>query len=272
MDIEQIDDRVCIERREQIAYVRLTRSDKHNGMDFQMLHAVNKASESLKSDRNCRAVILSGEGPSFCAGLDVQSVMKTPAKAALGYAKLWQPMRNDFQRWSMSWRELGVPVIAAVHGNCFGAGLQLALGADIRFCTPEARLSVMEAKWGLVPDMGGPTLLRELVGIDLAKELCFTGRVISGEQAGEMGLVSHVDADPLAAAERLCTEIIMRSPDAVGASKFLLQESWDAEESESLGAERRWQRRVMGRSNQRISVANNQKSGGSAQPFKPRSV
>ena len=137
------------------------------------------------------------------------------------YPQLFWPIRNQFQRWSMGFRELGVPVIAAIHGNCFGAGLQLALGADMRISTPDARLSVLESKWGLVPDMGGPTLLRELVRVDVAKELTFTGRVLSGEQALRLGLVSHLDSDPLARARLLAEEISARSPDAVAAGKFL---------------------------------------------------
>lgn len=269
------DDRVVIEIRNQIAYVRLSRPEKHNGMDFEMLAAVNRASASLKKDRSIRAIILHGEGPSFCSGLDVKSVMKTPAKAALGYAQLWQPKRNDFQRWSMAWRELPVPVIAAIHGNCFGAGLQLALGADIRIARADARLSVMEAKWGLVPDMGGPSLLRELVGMDVAKELSFTGRIISGSDAHALRLLTHLNEDPLAAAENLCAEIATRSPDAVGAAKFLMQEAWHEDESGALAAERRWQRRVMGKTNQRKAVQINQKpdSGAQGDPsFSKRSV
>lgn len=255
-----------------IARVRLCRPDKHNGMDFALLRGVIEACRSLRRDRTIRVAILSGDGPSFCAGLDFKTVLAEPVKAAAGYATLWKPTRNDFQTWSMGWRELPFPVIAAVHGNCFGAGIQLALGADIRIATPDAKLSVMESKWGLIPDMGGAALLRELVRIDVAKELCFTGRVFSGNEALALGLVTRVDSDPLAAAERLAAEIVTRSPDAVAAGKALLQQAWHEDEGAALGFERQWQRRLMAHANQRIAVANNLRRDGAPRPYKPRSV
>ena len=267
-------DRVTTEIQDGLARVRLARPDKHNGMDFDMLRAVIDACASLRRDRSIRVAILYGEGPSFCAGLDFKTVLARPLTAAAGYAKLYKPSRNDFQAWSMAWRELPFPVIAAVQGNCFGAGIQLALGADIRIATPDAKLSVMESKWGLVPDMGGAALLRELVPLDVAKELCFTGRVFSGTEAKALGLVTRVDADPLAAAEKLAAEIATRSPDAIAASKFLLQQAWHDDEASALGFERHWQRRLMGRANQRIAVKNNLSAEGRAnpKPYAPRSV
>ncbi|MGQ0529345.1 MAG: crotonase/enoyl-CoA hydratase family protein [Panacagrimonas sp.] len=268
-------DRVETDFSDGIAYVRLARPDKHNGMDFEMLQAVIEACRSLRKDRAIRVAILHGEGPSFCAGLDFKTVLSKPGKAALGYAKLWKPTRNAFQSWSMAWRELPIPVIAAIHGNCFGAGIQLALGADIRIAAPDAKLSVMESKWGLVPDMGGAALLRELLPIDVVKELSFTGRVLSGSEAQTLGLVTRIDADPLAAAVKLAQEMSTRSPDALAAAKFLMQEAWHADEAEALGAERRWQRRVMGGANQRIAVKNNTGSAASnraPQPYSPRRI
>lgn len=267
-------DRVTTEIQDGLARVRLARPEKHNGMDFAMLQGVIEACRSLRRDRTVRAAILAGDGPSFCAGLDFKTVLSKPISAAAGYAKLWKPTRNDFQAWSMAWRELPFPVIAAVHGNCFGAGIQLALGADIRIATPDAKLSVMEAKWGLIPDMGGAALLRELVPLDVAKELCFTGRVLSGTDAHRLGLVTHVDADPLAAAEKLAAEIIARSPDAIAAGKFLLQQAWHDDEAGALSFERHWQRRLMGRANQRIAVNNNlsREAKGHPKPYRPRSV
>lgn len=267
----RFEDRVEVEVRDDVAEVRLARPDKHNGMDFPMLEAVIAAAKSLKRRKSLRAAIVYGEGPSFCAGLDFKTVMSQPVKAAVGYTYLWWPTRNDFQTWSMGWREVGVPVIAAVHGNCFGAGIQLALGADIRVCAPDAKISVMEAKWGLVPDMGGAALLRELVPIDVAKELTFSGRVLSGLEAQRLGLVTHVDADPLAKARSLAAEFATRSPDALAAAKFLLQEAWSADEPGALAAERRWQRRVIGGANQRIAVKNNM-GGGEGRPYAPRKV
>ena len=263
-----MNDRVRVEIRGHLGLVALTRPDKHNGMDFPMLDAVTAAARRLGRDRTVRAIILHGEGPSFCAGLDVKAVFGDRRAALAGFAALCSPVRNRFQEWSMAWRDLPVPVIAAIHGNCLGAGIQLALGADIRIATPDAKVSVMEARWGLVPDMGGPALLRELVGIDVAKELAMTGRVVTGTEALAMRLVSHVSANPLDHAQALAEEIATRSPDAVAAAKFLLQEAWHGSERRALAAERRWQRRVIGRGNQRIAVRRNLDK--SEQPYLPR--
>lgn len=266
-----MNDRVRVEVQGHLALVALTRPDQHNGMDFAMLDGIRAAARRLGRDRTVRAVILRGEGPSFCAGLDVKSVLGGPRWSVVtGLAALCAPVRNRFQEWSMAWRDLPVPVIAAIHGHCLGAGLQLALGADIRIATPDAQLSIMEAKWGLVPDMGGPALLRELVGIDIAKELAMTGRVLTGIEAHALGLVTHVSQSPLDHARALAEEIVARSPDAVGAVKFLLQEAWHRGERRALAAERRWQRRVIGRSNQRIAIRRNLEKGG--QPYFPRRI
>jgi enoyl-CoA hydratase/carnithine racemase len=252
-----MNDRVRVDRDGPVARVILTRGERHNGMDLRMLDGVRRAARHLRRDRDLRAVILAGEGPSFCAGLDVKSVLGTPGVRVIALAALLSPVRNRFQDWSLGWREVPAPVIAAIHGNCFGAGLQLALGADIRIATPDARLAIMEAKWGLVPDMGGTALLRELVPIDVAKELTMTGRTLTGLEAHALGLVTHVDADPLSRAAMLAAEIATRSPDSVAASKFLLQEAWSSDASGALAAERRWQWRVIGRRNQRIAVRRN---------------
>jgi len=248
----------------------LTRGDRHNGMDLRMLDGVRIAARRLRRDRQVRAVILAGEGPSFCAGLDVKSVLGTPGVRLMAIAALFSPVRNRFQDWSLGWRDVPAPVIAAIHGNCFGAGLQLALGADIRIATPDARISIMEAKWGLVPDMGGTVLLRELVPIDVAKELTMTGRMLTGVEAHALGLVTHLDADPLSCAGMLAAEIVTRSPDSVAASKFLLQEAWTRGTSGALAAERKWQRRVIGRRNQRIAVRRNLEENDV--PFDPRRI
>jgi enoyl-CoA hydratase/carnithine racemase len=268
-----MNDRVRVTIDGTLAYVSLNRPEQHNGMDFAMLRAVLAAQATLRARRDVRSVVLHGEGPSFCAGLDFKSVLGKPVEAAGMAAQLWSPRRNDFQSWSMGWRELGVPVIAVVHGSCFGAGIQLALGADLRVATPDAKISIMESKWGLVPDMGGPTLLRELVPIDVAKELTMTGRVLSGIEAKAAGLVTHVDSDPMALALRIAREIEARSPDAVAAAKFLLQDAWCASEGRSLASERKWQRRVIGGKNQRLAIRKNrEKADGGTTPFGPRRV
>lgn len=264
-------DRVRIRTEGPLAFLTLTRPEKHNGMDLPMMYAVIDAQKKLRKLREVRAIIIHGEGPSFCAGLDFKTVLKKPLQAAAMYPQLLWPMRNHFQQWSMGFRELGVPVIAAVHGNCLGAGLQLALGADIRISTADARWSVLESKWGLIPDMGGPTLLRELLRIDVAKELTFTGRLVSGSEAHTLGLVTHVAEDPLAHARTLAEEILTRSPDAVAAGKYLLQEAYSEDEDRVLSAERKWQRRILGLGNQRVAIARN--NGKSAdKPYHPRRI
>jgi len=265
-----MNDRVRVEVQGSLATVTLTRADKHNGMDMPMLDAVRGAAVRLRKDRRVRTVILRGDGPSFCAGLDVKSMFGSAKAAATGFAALWSPVRNRFQDWSMAWREVPAPVIACIHGSCFGAGIQLALGADLRIATPDAKISVMESKWGLIPDMGGAALLRELVPLDIAKELAMTGRILGGTEAHELGLVTHVSDDPVDAAHKLAAEIETRSPDAVAAAKFLMQEAWGRGESGALAAERRWQRKLLGSRNQRIAVARNLEK--KDLPYGPRRV
>lgn len=263
-------DRVRVDIDGDVAVVTLARADKHNGVDMPMLAAVLQAQKQLRQRRDIRAVILQGEGPSFCAGLDFKSVMSRPGSALRAASQLLLPWRNRFQRWSMDWRRLGVPVIALVHGNCFGAGIQLALGADIRIARPDAKISVMEAKWGLVPDMGGAALLRELLPIDVIKEITFTGRILDGQAAHQLGLVTHLSDDPLHAARDLIDEIRQRSPDCVAAAKYLMQDARPAGEYRALRAERLWQRRIIGRANQKIATLRNQKKPGT--PYRTRRI
>ena len=263
-------ERVRISSEGHVGYLTLTRPDKHNGMDGEMLAAVVAAQGELRKRRELRALVIHGDGPSFCAGMDFKSVLGDKLTFTRMYMELWTGRKNLFQKWSMGFRDLGIPVIAAVHGNCFGAGIQLALGADIRIATPDAQISIMESKWGLIPDMGGITLLRELVRIDVAKELAMTGRIVSGAEAHALGLVTHVSADPLAHARALAAEVATRSPDAVAAAKLALQEAWLTSERDALGSERRWQRRLIGFKNQRIAVKRNQKK--EELPYVPRRI
>lgn len=261
--------RVEIRRDNGIAWVELNRPDKHNGVDLQMIDELLEASATLRDDRDVRAVVICGRGPSFCAGLDIKSVMGKPAPVAKAVLSLLKPTANRFQRVNLSWRELSVPVIAAIHGSCFGAGLQLALGADIRLCTPDAQLSVMEAKWGLIPDMGATVLLRDVVSKDVALDLTFTARVVDGRRAAEIGLVTRLAEDPIGAAGALAAEISERSPDAVAAAKHLFTEAWTADESAALAAERKWQLRMLRSANQRIATKRNTKDPSAA--YKTRS-
>ena len=189
--------RVLVEIDGAIAHVRLNRPEKHNGVDVALIEELIAAAKRLRRDTAIRAVILSGEGPSFCAGLDIKGVMAGgPWKLALAFAPLWKPWANRYQNVSLIWRSLSVPVIAAIHGNCFGAA-----------------------------------------------------------EAQRLGLVTRVVDDPLAAARALAAEIAQRSPDSVAAGKQLFGEAWGASEWGALAAERRWQRRLIGRKNQRVASA-----------------
>ncbi len=221
------ENRVRIEVRDHVAEVALVRSDKHNALDGEMLQAIVAATERLSSEPGLRAVVLHGEGPSFCSGLDVGWLAGGQTEGFADHAHLRDSFgANLFQRVATAWIEVPVPVIAAVHGNCFGGGLQIALGADIRISAPDSKLSVREIHWGLVPDMGITATLPRLLALDVAKELTFTGRMVTGEEAAELGLVTRNAADPLDAARSLAAEIAGRSPDAVRAAKRLYDESW----------------------------------------------
>ncbi|HET8605185.1 MAG TPA: crotonase/enoyl-CoA hydratase family protein [Marmoricola sp.] len=204
-----------------IARVRLARPDKLNALTLQTLDELVSTARSLRADRSLRAVVLTGEGRSFCAGLDFAAVLGRPAGLVAGFVP--RPWRgtNTFQEACWAWRRLPVPVVAAVHGHCYGGGLQIALAADFRIATPDSEWSVLEGKWGLIPDMTGIRTLSELVGTDTAKRLTMTGQMLSGKEALDLGLVTELSADPEAAALDLARQLATRSPDAVAAAKRL---------------------------------------------------
>lgn len=204
-----------------IADVRLDRPDKLNGLTLPMLRDLASAGRKLRADKQIRTIILSGTGDSFCAGLDFTTVTADQRQLPLGM--LPRPWRgtNVFQEACWVWRRVPVPVIAAVHGHCYGGGLQIALGADLRVTAPDAKWSVLEGKWGLIPDMCGVQTLSELVGIETAKRLAMTAEIISGEEAARLGLVGQVDPQPYDAARTLAESLARRSPDALAAAKRL---------------------------------------------------
>jgi enoyl-CoA hydratase/carnithine racemase len=220
-----------------IINVVLSRPNKLNSLDMGMFEAIAEAASRLRSDRelnkDLRVVIISGEGRAFCSGLDAKGVALSGPKSSLNRL-LQRPsdyggekgVGNLAQDVSYLWRKLPVPVIAVLHGYCFGGGLQIALGADLRFATPDCKLSIMESKWGLIPDMSASIFLRELVRMDVAKELTMTGRIISGSEAESLGLVTRCVDDPMEEAMKVAGEIIARSPDSVAASKELFQSTW----------------------------------------------
>jgi enoyl-CoA hydratase/carnithine racemase len=213
-----------------VADVRLVRADKMNALDDAMFEALVATGEELKARSDIRAVVLSGEGRAFCAGLDMGSLqgMVAPDDGAgrrrVGglTAQRTAAGANRAQQACYVWREVPVPVIAAVHGVAFGGGFQLALGADLRIVAPDTKLAVLEIKWGLVPDMSGVVLMRGLVRDDVARELTWTGRVFSGEEAVALGLATRVSAEPHADAVALAREIASKSPDAIRAGKRLM--------------------------------------------------
>jgi enoyl-CoA hydratase/carnithine racemase len=247
-------ERVRIEIEDRVALVTLARPEKHNALDLAMLEAIIGAVAQLADEPSVRAVVLQGDGPSFCSGIDLMALAGTEAGLDGMTALLRDPAPNWFQRAAYDWISLPVPVIAALHGNCLGGGLQIALGADIRTATPDARLSVMEVKWGLVPDMSITRTLPRLVSIDVAKELTYTGRVFSGAEALELGIVTHVTEEPLALARQLATEIASKSPDAIRGAKRLLDQAWTGPPHQTLALEAEIQLGLIGSPNQLAAV------------------
>ncbi|WP_081631912.1 crotonase/enoyl-CoA hydratase family protein [Rhodococcus sp. 114MFTsu3.1] len=228
-----------------VAVVRMTRPDRHNALDASMISALSFAAARISDDSAVRAVVLFGEGKSFCAGLDVDHYLRNPSRINDLFTVDDQSIANRAQRVSYDWQRCPVPVIAAVAGNCLGGGLQLALGADIRIASPEAQLSVMEIRWGLVPDMGITYTLPKLVGIDVAKELTFTGKVVSGNDARRLGLVTRIADDPISAAIDTALDIATRDPRAIRAAKQLLNEGWNTPPRDGFALESRLQQRLL---------------------------
>ncbi len=246
--------RVRVDVENHIATVALTRPDKHNALDQAMFEAIVEAAAEVGSTPGVRVVVLHGEGQSFCSGLDIASMMASDQGLDGLLDRLRDEPPNWFQRTAYDWIRVPVPVIAAIHGTCFGGGLQIALAADLRVVAPDARLSVMEIKWGLIPDMSITRTLPRLVGIDVAKELTYTGRVFSGEEALSLGVVTRVAADPLATARELAAEIAARSPDAVRGAKRLFDESWTGAPDDTLALEASTQLGLIGSQNQLAAV------------------
>ncbi|GAA4043730.1 crotonase/enoyl-CoA hydratase family protein [Parerythrobacter jejuensis] len=233
-----------------VAQVRLTRPDKMNALDPDMFDAIIAAGKALHGAKGVRAIVLAGEGPSFCAGLDTSSFGREPDPNEPGLTDRVFGDSNKFQQVATQWRKMPVPVVAAIHGVCFGGGMQIASGADIRVVTPDARMAIMELKWGLVPDMGGYQLWRGLVRDDVLRELVYTNRQFSGEEAKEYGLATHVEADPLAKATEIASTIADRNPHAIQAAKRLHNAMLDVTGQEMLVEESVEQAAIMRTPNQ----------------------
>ncbi len=236
-----------------IAQVRLNRPDKLNALTLQTLRELRSTARTLRRDTSLRAVVVAGEGDAFCAGLDFGTVMKDPRAIARAFVPGPVTGTNLFQEAPWSLRRIPVPVIAAVHGHCLGGGLQIALAADFRIASPDSTWSVLEGKWGLIPDMSGVQGLKELVGIDQAKRLTMTAQMLSGTQAHDLGLVTELDADPIVAATAFAQELAQRSPDALAAAKRLFDDTWTASARRTFSRERLEQLRLLFSENTRIA-------------------
>ncbi|MEY4174577.1 MAG: hypothetical protein RI900_1742 [Actinomycetota bacterium] len=253
------DDRVSITITDGIADVRMVRTDKRNALDNAMFLALAEAGERLKTEPGVRVVVLSGDGASFCAGLDLGTMTQLagggerPTAGNPGEMKEGR-ITHLGQQVCWVWQEVPVPVIAAVHGHALGGGIQLALGADIRIVHPDTQMSVREVFWGLVPDMTGTLFLARLVGADVAKELVFTARVFDGREAKELGLATRLSETPYDDAMAMAREIAGRSPDAVRAAKTLMNGLFNAGAAEQFAAERAGIGSLIGRHNQREAV------------------
>jgi enoyl-CoA hydratase/carnithine racemase len=244
--------RIDREHDGKVAVVTLTRPEKHNALDRAMFDAIDAAIgevRGLADAGTIEAVVLRGEGKSFCSGLDVAAILGgggdfvSSVEAML--SKRAGDLANLAQRVAYHWKSIPVPVIAALHGNVLGGGLQIALGADIRIAAPDAKLSIAEIRWGLIPDMALTTSLPQLIGIDHAKELTWTGRVVRGDEAAQLGLVTRTADDAFSEALALAGDIASKSPIAIRRAKRLYDEVWEASDVQRLATEERLQREIL---------------------------
>lgn len=248
------EERVTLRLENDIAVVTLNRANKRNALDMAMFRSIDLVSRKLRKNRKIRAVIVQANGVDFCSGLDTKSVMSKKSSTFSLLAK-WLPGQSNLaQRVSTNWRNIPVPVIMVIQGRCWGGGLQIALGADFRFSTPDASFSIMEGKWGLIPDMGGNLALRELVTRDIALKLAMSAEVIPAQTAVEYGLITSISDDPLHDAMQLARQIAERSPDAVAAVKKLYRQNWFKADRRMLARESLYQVRILLGKNQNRAV------------------
>jgi len=251
--------RVLVDIDNHVATVTLNRADKRNAVDLAMLESISAAADELSANNTVRAVVLCGDGPDFCAGIDISVFSGDGIGGDPGdlMAPRTESGANFFQQVSVCWRDLPVPVIAALQGSVLGAGFQISMGADMRYAASDIRMSIMEIRWGLIPDMGITATLPGVIAEDRVRELAYTGRVVKADEARRTGLVTAVVDDPLASATAVAHEIAGRSPDAIRAIKRLITESWRGDHRESLRLEAELQMRVMAGPNQREAAEAN---------------
>ena len=253
-----MNNRLDISIENHVAEVMLNRPEKFNALDLETFDALDAAARAVEGDKSVRAVVLHGAGESFCAGMDL-SVLQG-GLGNVGEALL-TPVEgspaNRFQRAAYAWRELPVPVICALQGVTFGGGFQIAMGADLRYAAPNTQLSIMESKWGLIPDMAISATLRHIMPPDRVKELAWTARVFGAEEGLQLGVLTSIEEEPLAAARRMARACVEKSPDAIRGIKCLVNEAWSRSESDSLALEAQLQLRLLGSGNQAEAVRAN---------------
>jgi enoyl-CoA hydratase/carnithine racemase len=252
-------ERVIVDVDNHVATVTLNRPQKKNAVDFDMFDAIHAAAERLRGDSSVRAVVLHGEGSDFCAGVDITVFSGAGIGATTGdrMAPRTASGANYYQDAAMCWRDLPVPVIAALNGSVFGAGLQIAMGADLRYASADTRLSIMEVRWGIIPDMGITATMPGILAEDRVRELAYTGRIVEGEEAARIGLVTGLVDDPLASATAVAHEIASKSPDAIRAIKQLVSAAWAGDSGPLLRLEAELQLKVMAGENQKEAAAAN---------------
>jgi len=250
-----------------LAEVMLNRADKLNALDMAMFKAIDNTIRQIRKNKSIRVVIVYGDGDDFCSGLDVKSVMGSMNNAVSLLFKWWPGRSNLAQKVTSNWRKLPVPVIMAIQGRCWGGGMQIALGGDFRFCSPDASLSVMESHWGLIPDMAGNKVLSQLMPLDKAMKLAMTAEKLSSESALDFGLVTEVHETPLEAARKFANELVNKSPDVLAAIKKLYTNNWHKTESNMLAKESWYQVRILSGKNQGIAT---QRAMGKHKEFKAR--
>lgn len=246
--------RVNVTIDNEIASVEFNRPDKRNALDLEMFCAIRDTIKKLKRMKSLRGVLLTGQGEDFCSGLDVKSVLLSKSH---GIRLLWkwlpgQP--NLAQFVSVGFRQLPVPVVSAIHGRCWGGGLQIALGTDFRIATPDASISIMEGKWGLIPDMGGTLALRECMPADQAMYLAMSAKELTAAEALEMRLLLEVHENPQERGREMLEELSRRSPDSIAGVKKLYQQAWHRNDRAMLARETWYQLRIIAGKNQSIAV------------------
>jgi len=253
-----MNDRLKVNIEGHVADVMLNRPEKYNALDLQMFEALNEAADNLSKERSVRAIVLHGAGDHFCAGIDV-SVLTDPDVSidASMLAPIAPSAANLFQRAAYGWRELKVPVICALRGTTFGGGLQVALGADLRYSAADGQFSIMESKWGIIPDMAISATARHVVRPDHLKELAWSARIFDAAEARDLGIITAIQDDPLAAAHKVAQACAAKSPEAIRGIKKLVNEAWHLSEPEALALEAKLQLGLLGAPNQAEAVLAN---------------